>query len=125
MTSALAPQPFVDAPTPAVQHAPPPDDDADGLAALLAQVEREHGFRAGSYKERCLRRRIAVRMRSTGTHTFDQYARALEADPAEYERLLDALTINVTRLFRDRDAWTALDAAVLAPLVEAGGPVRV
>jgi chemotaxis methyl-accepting protein methylase len=44
--------------------------------------------------------------------------------PGEYERLLDALTINVTRLFRDRDAWAALDASVVAPLVDAGGPLR-
>jgi chemotaxis methyl-accepting protein methylase len=102
-----------------------PPDDPEGLAALLAQVEREHGFRAGSYKERCLRRRVAVRMRATGAHTFAQYARVLAADAGEYTRLVDVLTINVTRLFRDRDAWRALDAAVLAPLIEAGGPVRV
>ena len=104
--------------------APPPDDDSEGFAALLAQVEREHGFLVRSYKERCLRRRVAVRMRATGTHTYDQYARALAADGREYERLLDALTINVTRLFRDRDAWAALDTHVLGPLVDGGGPVR-
>ena len=104
--------------------APPPDDDPEGFAALLAQVEREHGFLVGSYKQRCLRRRVAVRMRATGAHTYGQYARALAADGREYERLLDALTINVTRLFRDRDAWAALDAHVLGPLVDGRGPAR-
>jgi chemotaxis methyl-accepting protein methylase len=105
--------------------APPPDDDPEGFAALLAQVEREHGFRIGSYKERCLRRRVAVRMRATGAHTYAQYASALAGDANEYERLLDALTINVTRFFRDADAWAALDARALGPLVDGGGPVRV
>jgi chemotaxis methyl-accepting protein methylase len=105
--------------------APPPDDDPEGFAALLAQVEREHGFRIGSYKERCLRRRVAVRMRATGAHTYAQYAIALAADAHEYERLLDALTINVTRFFRDAEAWAALDARALGPLVDGGGPVRV
>jgi chemotaxis methyl-accepting protein methylase len=105
--------------------APPPDDDPEGFAALLAQVEREHGFRIGSYKERCLRRRVAVRMRATGAHTYAQYASALAGDAHEYERLLDALTINVTRFFRDADAWSALDERALGPLVDGGGPVRV
>jgi chemotaxis methyl-accepting protein methylase len=104
---------------------PPEDDDPEGLAALLAQVEREHGFRALSYKQRCLRRRVAVRMRATGSHTYAQYARALSADPREYERLLDALTINVTRFFRDPEAWAALDAHVVTRLVaRSGAPVR-
>jgi len=116
-----------------VEPLPPPpalvplplDDDPEGLAALLAQVEREHGFRARSYKERCLRRRLAVRMRATGAHSYAAYGRTLATDAREYERLLDALTINVTKLFRNWDAWEALDTQVLGPLVDAGGAVRV
>ncbi len=111
----------VDAPPPAP---PPEDDDEAGFAALLAQVEREHGFRVGSYKQRCLRRRVAVRMRATGAHTFADYARALAGDAGEYERLLDVLTINVTRLFRDWEAWATLDARVLEPLHARGAAPR-
>ncbi len=125
MTSAPDLAPPADAVDALPPLAPPvPDDDPEGLAALLAQVEREHGFRARSYKERCLRRRLAVRMRATGAHTFAQYAGVLTADPREYERLLDALTINVTKLFRNREAWEALDALALGPMLDAGGPVR-
>ena len=103
---------------------PPPPEDPEGFAALLAQVERDHGFRVRSYKERCLRRRVGVRMRATGTHRFADYAARLTADPREYERLVDALTINVTKLFRNWEAWEALDARVLPALVARGGPVR-
>jgi chemotaxis methyl-accepting protein methylase len=112
-------------PAPAAFPVLPPETDPEGLTALLAQVEREHGFRVGSYKERCLRRRLAVRMRAMGAHTYAEYARALDREPREYERLLDALTINVTKLFRNWEAWDALDEQVLAPLWSAGGPVRV
>lgn len=87
---------------------PLPTDDPEGLAALLAQVTAARGFRCASYKERCLRRRIAVRMRATATHTFGDYARLLERQPDEYDRLLDALTINVTKLFRNGEAWELL-----------------
>jgi chemotaxis methyl-accepting protein methylase len=73
-------------------------DDPAGFAALCDKIVAERGFRCRSYKERCLLRRIGVRMRATGVHTFDAYMRALDADPREWERLLDALTINVTKL---------------------------
>lgn len=102
----------------------PADDDPEGFAALLAQVERDHGFRARSYKERCLRRRVAVRMRATGAHAYGDYARRLTSDPREAERLLDALTINVTKLFRNPDAWQALADGVLPSLWADGGPLR-
>jgi chemotaxis methyl-accepting protein methylase len=100
--------------------------DPEGFARLLDKVTAERGFRCGSYKERCLRRRIAVRMRAKGVHTFDDYARVLDDDAHEYDRLLDALTINVTKLFRNWDAWASL-AALAVPRLwrESGGAVRV
>lgn len=105
---------------------PTPDDDPDGFAALLAKVEADRGFAAGSYKERCVRRRIAVRMRAAAVHSFADYARVLDRDAAEYDRLLDALTINVTKLFRNWDAWQTLDARILGPRFERPErPIRV
>lgn len=103
-----------------------PNDDPVGFAALLAKVEREHGFRCGSYKERCLLRRVGVRMRAVGAHSYAAYAEALDRDPREYERLVDALTINVTKLFRNWEAWEAL-AELAIPALWARGdwPLRV
>ena len=46
-------------------------------------------------------------MRAKGVHTYAEYARLLDQDGAEYDRLLDALTINVTKLFRN---WTVYEA---------------
>ena len=84
-----------------------PDGDAE-FTALTDKISRERGFGCASYKEKCLRRRIAVRMRATGTHTFGQYADVLDRDAREYERLLDALTINVTKLFRNWETYEAI-----------------
>lgn len=112
-------------PHPPVTHAPTADDP-EGFAALLDKISRERGFLCGSYKERCLRRRIGARMRVRGVHTFGAYAGLLDGDAAEYERLVDALTINVTKLFRNWDAWDALDRlAVPALLRRPDGPLRV
>ena len=40
-----------------------------------ARSRVERGFGCASYKEKCLRRRIAVRMRARGVHTYGDYAR--------------------------------------------------
>ena len=56
-------------------------------------------------RKTCLRRRIAVRMRARGVHTYEDYSRILESDETEYDRLLDTLTINVTKLFRNWDVY--------------------
>jgi len=100
----------------------PPGD----FLALTKKISLERGFGCASYKERCLRRRIAVRMRARGVHTYTDYARILDDDAAEYERLLDALTINVTKLFRNWDAYASLAAQVVPVLWHRQAPaIRV
>jgi chemotaxis methyl-accepting protein methylase len=91
----------------------------------MGKIEREHGLRLASYKQPCLRRRLAVRMRACGAHTFGAYAEVLDAVPAEYDRLLDALTVNVTRFFRNPETWALLGRRVVPELWARPGRVRV
>ena len=90
--------------------------DAAGFQELTEKITRDRGFGCASYKEKCLRRRIAVRMRARGTHTFADYARLLDHDKTEYDRLLDALTINVTKLFRNWETYDAVARLVVPAL---------
>lgn len=92
-------------------------DDA-AFRALLEQVARDRGFPCANYKDGCLRRRIAVRMRARGAADFTAYAKLLAGDPLEYDQLIEVLTINVTRLFRDADAWALLADRYLPALWE-------
>ena len=96
-----------------------------GFAALTDKIARERGFGCASYKEKCLRRRIAVRMRARGVHTYHDYARVLDADDAEYDRLLEALTINVTKLFRNWETYSAVAQKVIPVLWAQGEPISV
>lgn len=91
-------------------------DDPIGFAALCDKIVAERGFRCRSYKERCLLRRIGVRLRATGVHTFDDYMAVLDRDAREWDRLLDALTINVTKFFRNWEAWESLADRVIPAL---------
>jgi chemotaxis methyl-accepting protein methylase len=102
----------------------PPDEPA--LKALTEKISQARGVRCEAYKERCLRRRLAVRMRARGVHTFDAYSQVLDADAAEYDRLLDALTINVTKFWRNAETWRALAVPYLQDVWRARrGHVRV
>jgi len=104
---------------------PAPADDP-AFRALTAKISRERGFGATNYRDGCLRRRIAVRMRARGVGDYLAYSLLLDTDPAEWEPLLDALTINVTKLFRDRDVYETV-ARTVVPAVWAlpANPLRV
>jgi chemotaxis methyl-accepting protein methylase len=90
-------------------------DDA-AFARLLGSVSGAVGMTLDAYKDKCIRRRVAVRMRACGAHSYDEYRDLLERTPGELERLRDALTINVTRFYRNPEAWDALATRFLPAL---------
>jgi chemotaxis methyl-accepting protein methylase len=90
-----------------------------GYPELMEKIWAERGFRCASYKDQCLRRRIAVRMRARGVATYADYVGVLDRDRLELDRLVDALTINVTKLFRNWDVYAAVAERVVPPLWDA------
>lgn len=100
--------------------------DPEGFARLTAEIGAAAGLALEDYKEKVLRRRIAVRMRAMGAETYAAYSTLLQTDPTELEKLKDALTINVTRLYRNPETWNRLRALVLPELLaRREGAVRV
>jgi chemotaxis methyl-accepting protein methylase len=97
--------------------------DAAELRGLKQQIQASVGFFCEGYKERCLRRRIAVRMRARGVHTYAEYGTLLGTDAAEYERLVDALTINVSKFYRNPEVWEMLARRILPELCALPDPV--
>ena len=92
---------------------------------IFAKLERERGFRGGQYRQKCLRRRIAVRMRARGISDPAEYSDLLDKDPAEYDRLLRALTINVSKFFRNPETWAVIRRVVVPELLKGDRPIRV
>lgn len=95
-----------------------PLEDPEGFAAVLERIESVLHFQGRFYKDKCLRRRLGVRMRARGETSFSGYARLLDDDAGEYELLLDALTINVTKFFRNAETWEAIARDVVPRLFE-------
>lgn len=97
-----------------------------GFRALMDKITRDRGFRCSSYKDKCLRRRVAVRMRAKGARSYSDYADILDADVHEYDRLHRVLTINVTKFFRNWETWAVLEQRVIPELWERSDPgVRI
>lgn len=94
------------------------------LEQLKEKIERDRGFNCKFYKDKCLRRRIAVRMRARGEPTFAGYAALLDREPQEYDQLLDTLTINVTKFFRNMETWVEMQRLVLPALFDRPETVR-
>lgn len=92
--------------------------DPEGFALLTAEIARASGMQLGDYKEKVLRRRIAVRMRACAVEGYGEYRERLKQDPVELEKLKDALTINVTRLYRNPETWAKLRETVLPQLLK-------
>jgi chemotaxis protein methyltransferase CheR len=99
--------------------------DAQELQELKEQIRRDVGFYCDGYKEHCLRRRIAVRMRARGLHTYADYAALLLTDAQEYQKLRDAVTINVSKFFRNPEVWEVVDQRVLPSLFDTLRPIRM
>jgi chemotaxis methyl-accepting protein methylase len=86
----------------------------------MEKVYRERDFDFRGYKESTLTRRLGRRLRARGVQTYIDYARVLDNDPTEYDRLFMDLTINVTSFFRDVVAFKALEEVVLPALITKG-----
>ncbi|MDB4870077.1 MAG: methyltransferase, CheR-type, SAM-binding domain, C-terminal [Gemmatimonadales bacterium] len=83
----------------------------------MEKITRDSGFQCSSYKDKCLRRRIAVRIRARGASGCAEYSDMLDNDPREYERLVRSLTVNVTKFFRNWETYSAIDQKVVPSLM--------
>ncbi len=98
---------------------------AEGGAAQIIDLLRKktsHDF--ALYKEGTLGRRIERRMAMAGIENSGRYLERLIKDPVELQRLADDLFINVTRFFRDAEAFGLLAEKIVPELVRAQPPGR-
>ena len=99
-------------------------ESPDELEWLMEKIYRERGFDFREYRKSTLTRRIGRRMRARSSKTYGEYADVLDKDPAEYDRLFNDLTINVTSFFRDQIAFKALEEVVIPALLD-GEPKNI
>ena len=79
-------------------------------------VKEVVGIDPEQYKVKPFFRRVAVRMRATHTDSLVEYAHILKRDPEEVRKFLDALTINVSKFFRNWETFRFFRDEILPSL---------
>lgn len=107
---------------------PPSAEDEKTLKRVLDALRKRTGHDFSKYKRATVLRRVSRRMQLVRQPTLVDYLQHLRAQPTELQALFNDLLISVTTFFRDPEAWAALEAQVVDPLVEsadADEPLRV
>jgi len=74
------------------------------------------GFNLNAYKDRCIRRRIAIRVRSTHCETVNDYCELLINHKSEIDNLVKVLTIHVSQFFRNLSTYEKLRTEIIPHL---------
>lgn len=101
---------------------------ADGIVDdIIAVVRQRTGIDFSQYRRATIERRIGNRMISIGASSLRAYLECLRVDSEEATRLLQRLTIKVSRFYRNARTFDALAADTLPALAQARGdaPLRI
>jgi chemotaxis protein methyltransferase CheR len=92
--------------------------DPVGLRMLSKRIEAQTGLDCSQFRQTYLERRLQTRLRAHKVSSYQEYLRILNKFPEELEKLLSALTINLTEFFRDKDVFDYLERKILPELVK-------
>ena len=89
------------------------DEELSEIALIL---EMRRNFRMSVYKDKCMKRRVAIRMRSCRCQDASAYCNLLQQSEHELDLLQKALTIHVSHFFRNPSTFEKLRTDVIPQL---------
>ena len=90
----------------------------DALAEISLILEMRSNFSMSVYKDKCMKRRIAIRMRSCRCHDTVAYCNLLRQSDQELDLLKKTLTIHVSQFFRNPSMFEKLQTVVFPYLFQ-------
>jgi chemotaxis protein methyltransferase CheR len=94
-------------------HAEISDDELAEIGTILSMWR---SINMSAYKDKCMKRRVAIRMRSTRCRDASEYCNLLRQSPQELDLLQKTLTIHVSQFFRNPSMFEKLRDDVLPGL---------
>jgi len=85
---------------------------------IRSTLENIRGFNLDIYKDKCIRRRIAIRVRATHCRSAEEYGELLRRKSDEPDLLLKVLTIHVSQFFRNPPTFEKLKNEIIPYLIE-------
>jgi chemotaxis protein methyltransferase CheR len=96
-------------------HAEISDDE---LAEIGTILNMWRSINMAVYKDKCMKRRVAIRMRSTQCLDAGEYCNLLRQSPQELDLLQKALTIHVSQFFRNPSLFEKLRTEIFPNLYQ-------
>jgi chemotaxis protein methyltransferase CheR len=88
------------------------------FTAIKELLRDRRQFDLGQYKDRCIRRRIAKRLRLCKVTNIASYLSQLERDDNELDTLLATVSVHVSHFFRNPDTFRILEQKILPELCQ-------
>lgn len=90
------------------QESSSPDIPFEAFETIRKILKSLKGFNLDCYKDKCIKRRISIRIRATHSKTAEAYCELLLNSESEQELLLKVLTIHVSHFFRNPSTFEKL-----------------
>lgn len=91
-------------------------EDEKKLPILKNLLFKKRGLDLSEYKDKYIKRRIAVRLRSTKCKSIEEYIHYLQQNETEYKKLLDVIAIQVTQFFRNPQTFRLIKQKIIPEL---------
>lgn len=101
-----------------------PEVSDDALAEISLVLEARRNFSISVYKDKCMKRRIAIRMRSCRCRDTATYCNLLRQSDHELDLLKKTLTVHVSQFFRNPSMFNKLQTEVFPYLFQQAGGAR-
>jgi chemotaxis protein methyltransferase CheR len=93
-----------------------PDISPEAFEMIRRILKNLNGFNLDSYKDKCIKRRISIRIRATNCKTAEAYCELLLNNEAELDLLLKVLTIHVSHFYRNPPTFEKLKREIFPSL---------
>lgn len=95
------------------------------MAYFEQWVLKEFNINLSAYKSNQLHRRIGSLMSRVGVNTVEEYIKLLKKDPAQKQKFLDFITINVSEFFRNPEIFEDLKDKLKNELLKSGSSIKI
>lgn len=89
-----------------------PDISTETFEVIQRILKKLKNFNLDIYKDKCIKRRIAIRIRATHSNSAEEYCNLLQHNEEELDCLLKVLTIHVSQFFRNPPAFEKLQSEI-------------
>lgn len=101
------------------------NDTKTGFAYLVNTIHTKTGLDVSYYRDNFMKRRIKLKMSEKKISTFTEYASRIKKNKEELDELMDFITVNYTRFYRDSDVFDHYDNIIMPELMNRKSIVRI